>query len=633
MKAFTRISACIILLFISILDSSYARWLAISDAPTKNSYIKTFTIDDDGTYEIIGELRRKILTEIGRGGASNVIIRYNGDNEKIEIIEAKTIRNGKEYKLNKELIEDKPLASSHNGFDQMRQIFIGFPKAEINSTLYVKYKFILKNSNLENFFSETFYFGRDELEVKSHIVINSKLPLHALVNDPKHLLKITKTSSKNIHRLDIVLDGPAYDSAIDEPEPTIINHKYFTWVSVSSLNNWLEFAAKHGDQWGKIFTQKLPKRFERILEVAKKKNTSIEKINTVTSLLADKIRYMGDWRSVKGHLIPRSLSETSRSQFGDCKDFSAATAAILVRLGFKAQIALVMRGVDRLSKHILPSFEAFNHAIVKVTDKNGKVYWIDPTNFESMAGGIFPDIADKMTLVLDPKYPKYEKIPKVDYRKAGGDLKREWDVLSDGKITEKGELILRNETTLGLIGSALRVSDDVIKSAVFNSLTNRYLDEKNKKYMRLPKLSSRIVEDISLSYSFEQENQVWLTNIGPALRLTYAEPISKICNVSQDYISNVLIDKFPNIRKRQTIIKNVTVQNIESLNKEMKTPWVYIKRKCSINNKGNLQIDDDIITYKNLIPPEDFKKPEFLRLKDWLEKNFKNVIIVIKPTT
>jgi hypothetical protein len=40
--------------------------------------------------------------------------------------------------------------------------------------------------------------------------------------------------------------------------------------------------------------------------------------------------------------------------------------------------------------------------MVKVTNKKGIVNWIDPTNFDSMADGIFPDIANKMVLILDP---------------------------------------------------------------------------------------------------------------------------------------------------------------------------------------------------------------------------------------
>jgi len=453
------------------------------------------------------------------------------------------------------------------------------------------------------------------------------LPLYILTNDPKHSLKIIEKKHNGLYKLNIILTKPVYNSAIDEPEPIIIDHKYFTWVSVSSLNSWKEFAAKRGSEWTELFRQKLPNSFKRILAIAKKKKNEVEKINTVTSLLNDKIRYMGDWRTIKGRFTPRTLDEIDRSQFGDCKDFSAAVAAILSKLGFKAQIALVMRGMNSL--HIMPGFQAFNHAIVKVTGKKGNVYWVDPTNFESMADGLFPDIANKMALILDPKLPGYEKIPEINHKRAFVNLKREWNLVGGGKIIEKGEIIYKNESTLGLIGASLLISDDLIKNAIFKFLANKNLEQKSKNYIKLPKLNSRVVKDITINYGFERKNQVRSTNVGPALMMTYEEPISTICDISQNYVSDIMIYEFPMTFKRQTVIKNIYAQNIESLNKEIRTPWIYVKRKCNMNNEHDLQIDDTVIVYKNLIPREDLRKPEFLRLKDWLEKNFKDVIIVL----
>ena len=86
-------------LFTILISQSYAKWAKISDAPTKDSYIQTFTINADGTYEAIKEVSKIILTEIGRNNATNFVLSYNGDSEKIEIIEAKTVYKGEEYKV------------------------------------------------------------------------------------------------------------------------------------------------------------------------------------------------------------------------------------------------------------------------------------------------------------------------------------------------------------------------------------------------------------------------------------------------------------------------------------------------------------------------------------------------------
>ncbi|MBU0745072.1 MAG: DUF3857 domain-containing protein [Gammaproteobacteria bacterium] len=618
-------------LWVIILTPANAKWATIADAPTKHSYNKEINVNSDGTIESIEETNKEILTEIGRNQDANTVLYYNGDSEKIDLLEAKTIYKGKEHPLDKDIIEDKPLASSHNGFDQTRQILLAFPKTEIGAKIYAKYKYSLKKPALNNYYADTFYFGEWNLVSGARIKITSKIPLHILVNDPKNYLKITERKTKDSYRLEIILKRPIYKAVIDESWPIIINKKHIPWVSVSSINKWDTLAVKQGELVAKVFTQKLPQDFEEILEKARQKTNEIDQINIVTSLLNDKIRYMGDWKSVSGRYIPRDLDKISKTQLGDCKDFSAATAAILTKLGFKAQIVVIRRGITNPSLLILPGLDAFNHAMVKVTNKQGKIYWIDPTNFASMAGGIFPDIANKMALILDPKHPGYEKTPESSPLKASSDLKRTLEI-SNNKITEIGDLVLKEANTLGLIGASLKVSDETIKNAIFYALADyTSLDEKDKKTMNIPKLNSRIVKEIALNYSFIRENDILQTNVGPALKLKYAGSIPKIYDISQDNVADTVIHNYPNTEIRQTIIKNARIKNSAFLNKEKKTPWLYVKRACSLNKNHDLQIDEKIILYKNIIPGEDFKKPGFIELKKWLNSNFKDVIIVFEP--
>jgi predicted transglutaminase-like cysteine proteinase len=610
---------------------AYAKWAPIADAPTRNSYVKEITVNDDGTYESIEEVTKIILTEVGRSEEANTMLYYNGDSEKINLLEAKTIYKGNPYKLDRSLIEDKPLASSPAGFDQYRQLLLAFPKTEKGAKVSLKYKFTLKKTPIDNFYADYFRFGGGELVASSRVKITSKLPLYVKVNDPEHYLRITKSKTKESYNLEIVLTKEIYKAVTNEPGDIVVSFKHIPSVSVSTIDNWENFGRKQAALTGKIYHQKLPQDFEQILKVAQSKTDEVEQINTVTSLLNDKIRYMGDWRTVSGRYVPRDLDKIAKTQLGDCKDFSAGTVAILTKLGFKAQVALTMRGLTRTSYEGLPGFYAFNHAIVKATGKNGKVYWIDPTNFESMAWGIFPDIARKKVLVLDEKNPIYETIPEVNFERAGIKLKRELKIINNNKVIEKGSLVLQNECTLGLIGSALKVSTDAIKNAIFYVLAGgTSIDEKDKKRMELPKLNSRIVKDISVNYSFERENEVLQTNAGPALKLAYNGIIPNIYNISQDNVADILIDGFPVTMLRQTIIKDVAVNNIESLNKKIDTAWLSVKRTCIVNQDHNLQIDESIVLHKNLISSEEFRKSNFIALKKWLKRNFNDVIIVFK---
>ncbi len=607
---------------------SQAKWAGIEEASIK-SYIDNYTISikKDGTYEEIVEEKFEILKESGRNKAAHYTLYYDGDSQKIEILEAKTIYQNQEYKIDPKFIEDKPLASASDGFDQYHQILLAFPKIEIGSKIYLKYKKIVNKAPLANFFSDFFEFDR-EWTISANLKLQSEIPLHILVNDPDNALKITKDTEDNFHNLEITLNKELYKKIINEPENGIDNPKLYTWVSISSHDKWEALAADLAKQnFDKIYNQILPKGFADIADKALEQKNEIDQINIVTSALSDKIQFLSDATTVEGRLAPRNLTQVANSQLGDCKDFSAATIAILTKMGYKAQFALVMRGQGSFAPNTLPDIRSFNHVMVKVTTPSNKLYWIDPTNIQSMAGRIFSDIANKPTLILDSIHPIYEKTPNIDPNHAVSLHNREIIILNNNRIAEKGNIILKNEAASTITASELMVSKDNIQNIIFNSLSGTSLDESNKKHIILPDLKSRIVKDIAIEYSYEQDNKLSKTNLGKALKLSYNKlAVDNFIHISQDSLCDLFIGE-PNSLKRQTIIKNIDAKNVESLNKEIDTKWLSISRKLSFKNK-ELKIDETIIVKQELIANEDLKTAEFQNLKKDLEQDFKDVSIV-----
>lgn len=629
-----RLILSIFVITIVVLNSVQAEWASYEDASLKISYrYEEININGDGTYEIILEEHMEILKEPGRDRVASYNLEYNEDSQKIKILSAKTIYDCKEYKVNDALIEDKPLASNPKemGFDQKRQIVIAFPKAEVGAVACLKYRLVVAKVPLENFFSMVFYFDSEEFVNNSQLKISSQLPLHILVNDPEGILNITKDKEDKFYKLEINLIMPSYKHIINEPKGGFINPKHLTWVSVSSLNEWKDLAVANGKNYVEIFSQDLPEDFVRIAEIAAEKKDEVEQINAVTSLLIKKIQYMGDWRSINGRFKPRNLAEISGTQLGDCKDFSAVTAAILIRLGYKAQIANVRRGVGNPYPDTLPHLGIFNHAVVKATGKYGREYWIDPTNGVSMADGIFPDIAGKMALVADLERPGYEKIPTIDPNHAQRIWQRQIEILDGNSIIESGNVTFKNEAAIAtdMIGAALKLSERDIKNRLYYTLSGVSLKEENKKKMELPDLSSRIARDISFNYCFEQNGSLLKTNMGSAIALPY-DFLDVFFDISQNSVGDILVsdDGAIGTIKKRTVIKGVYVKNVLSFNKEVDTPWLYIKREAGFNHNKEVQIDDTIIIRKNLITSDDFKKREFAKLKEDLEENFHNVAIL-----
>ena len=117
--------------------------------------------------------------------------------EKVEILEAYTIFEGKKYVVKKSEIEDKPLASEASAIAEYGQISIAFPKAVVGAKIYLKYKTKVYDLAIPDYFSNFFSFGRGGYYEKSHVSINSEIPLYIHKNDPHEILDVKNEYKKD----------------------------------------------------------------------------------------------------------------------------------------------------------------------------------------------------------------------------------------------------------------------------------------------------------------------------------------------------------------------------------------------------------------------------------------------------
>ncbi len=603
-----------------------ARWSKYEDASVEVEFSNVnINVNRDGTYETEVELQAKILKESGRDRFSLYSLVYNDDSANFTVLEAKTTYNGEEYIVTEDMMEDKPLASPSKGFDQLRQVTISFPKIEIGTEVYLRYKQVNKKVPVDNFYGFSFSYYGDYLQAEN-TKINSELPLEIKVNDPRSVLEIAEEKKDGVHYINITLKKAVYENTINEPHNGILNTKHNTWVSLSSISKWDDLAKKLAPGYHSVINQPLPATFIAIAESAANKNTDEEKINAVTSLLNEKVQYMGDWRTVSGKYFPRDLEKIADSQVGDCKDFSASTAAILQKLGYKVQPILVMRGTTSTSNpEALPNMGNFNHVMLRVINEDGKVYWIDPTNTVSMAQGIFPDIADRSALVLDSEEADYIKIPAVQGENSKVISHSELTI-EDNVVNEYGQLTVQGEAALGLTGVGLYYSDEQLRDSVFRMISGVYLDEEEKKFLELPDLTLRNVEDLTIKYEFQQKNKIFKTNLGPALNLG-DNWLNDVVNTASDQVSDLFIG-VPKTKESHMIIKDIKIKNCENLNFEINSPWLYVNRSCKYQNDGT-EFSNLITIKKSFITNEELKTAEYKNLKSELENNFSRASIVI----
>ncbi len=610
-------------LLIFAFHCCYARWGNTNDAPIEvKSYDRNIYVNKDGTAKEIIETRIKLLNHIGRDHYSNYRMTYNYNNSKIKIIEAKTIINGKEYSVNKKSIEDKSLASTPEGFDDTHQILIVFPNVDIGAELLLKYEQKLTHPPLENFFETAFIYGLDGLWTNSNIQLSSEIPFFIHINDPQGILNIKQYSDNNLYHLEINQKKSIFTQLFNETNARI-NPKYLTIVHLSTIKTWKEFAARMKPLYLNILQQQLPSSYKEIAEKAAAPKTLIDKINKITSMLAEKIRYMGDWRSTDGRFVPRDLDVVNNTQYGDCKDLATATAVILKSIGIEADLALITRGswVYEYPSH-LAGFRKFNHVIVRVKDRD-KYLWIDPTNVGSMAGKIFFDISNRKSLVLTNEIPTMDVVPIVKPQSYLVEITEVIDLKNKDYYKISGELYYRKKAAYPLTASALFASKENIEHHILNQLgdTTRMSNKK----LTVPKLTSRIVKDLKITYEFNERSSEIATNAGQGIMLSthgLGEYLSDPTRISDLFLGQ------PNTLKTYRTFRNIQASKYDLNNVKINSPWLDIQRK--INYGDNFIKALDIITVKKpLITQAELQSEEYLKMHKILEKYFANGTAII----
>ncbi len=613
----------LLLLLLMPFSQGVAKFASFDDASKRYDLSNVHVeIDAEGKSVEISEQEYTILKESAQNLAASYRMFYNSAAEKIEILEAKSTFQGKEYKVEKKNIQDKPLFSSPAGFDEMRQILIAFPNTSLGAKIYLKYKLTTFKVPFEKFYGGIVSFGIGEYAAKSLLTINSALPLHLDVHDPNKSLRISKDKKDNFHQLTVELIKPIYTAAVNEAGKP--SDKYFTYITVSSLKAWEDFAKKVYSNFAKIYQQELPPLFEEILKKAANKEGQAAQLSSIISSLQDEIRYLGDWKTIDGGFKPRDFSEIANTKVGDCKDYASSLVAIASKLGYKANIVIVARGISNASSSKLP-MQDFNHAMVRVVGENNKIYWLDPTNVQTMVDGIFPDIAGKKVLVLDELNASYEQIPTIDPTHASFTSSQEITPMANNWFKISGQVTIKNEMAQPLIAAGLYSSLANIKDSLLDSFSQTSLTEKNDKQISLPDLKSRLVEDIHIKYSFKQDNKSVKTNLGKAFALGYAT-FTSILDASDEWVGDVYID-IPHSEYRTKVFKNIKVENPTSLDFAVKNKWLDYERTFKQEAEG-LLMQEKFVLYKSYINNEDLKSKEFKKLQHDLNQQIKGSMLV-----
>lgn len=112
-------------------------------------------------------------------------------------------------------------------------------------------------------------------------------------------------------------------------------------------------------------------------EYLSRQNDAEYSINNLQRYISDSLRYIHTSFGVHS-AIPFPAESTLSSRMGDCKDLSFFLISQLKLIGIEAFPALVNTKWQSTTNIILPSYDANNHMVVYVPNKN---WWIDPVYY------------------------------------------------------------------------------------------------------------------------------------------------------------------------------------------------------------------------------------------------------------
>lgn len=579
-------------------------------------YVENINVLQDGTTETVMESRLTCLKTTGESLKEQIIF-FNPETQKCDIVEAFTIFKGKKYKAD---VEKKPVASSGQGFDQLYQIRIIFAHFEVGATRHLKIKKHIHKPLLKNHYYDDFFPSSDRILWKNYqINLNSRIKLHVIIKDHHGYFNI----EKDHYHLSITLKKKFYPKLLAAHACHYVDPKRVPLVCVSTLSSFDELANFFAPTYNDALNQDLKKLplLSDIYNKAKDMIKPVDQLNFITSTIFKHIHYFGDWRSQKGQFFPRPFEVINDKMLADYKEFAVMAGAILKKLGYIVHVTLVnCTDCFYENKNVLPSPALFNHAILKVQDKFGKIYWIDPTNQVSMSDITFPDISGRHGLVLGAKSPYQwidENKPEDGFSKTTETVE-----LSDDLETCSIEFLRTGIDAHRCHMWKLNIPPQDLQKNVERLFLNGYTINN----ISLPLDDTRIAIPFEGHLSGQRQIDT-LTNGGKAYHLSMRLFQEFLYLFPEGCEDRLVFMGTPSKNMTKVIIKNVQADHLQNLNCHFKNAFASFSRTCQQKGK-DVEIIFNNEIYTRFITPENMATQEFSDFKKWIFNQYKNQIIL-----
>jgi len=609
-------------LFIYLASSAQARWAEPADAEAAVNFERVrIHVKKSGASTVEVERQVEILKDSARTsyGLDRLTLQSSST---FELVSAKTINGDRATPVEKHDVEIKPLASSGPGFDRQKQVTIAFPEVSVGSKLYMKYRRTISQPEIPGLYNLHRPLGWNEYVQAWELTIDSEKPLSHEIHDPGSYIKVEK--KKNARRLHLQLTKPLLRWIMEE-DGARMDPLALVWVGITTAADWSEIPKPTIASYDSTMAAALPAKFEKILAKARTLKDDLEIINLVTSELSETIRYVGDWRLVRGACHPRPLAKIAETGYGDCKDFTVSAGSLLKRLGFEVYAAWVARGRDWIISPLKLAAPYFNHAIL-FARKNGRDFWIDPTNTTSFAQGIYSDIANRPALVLTPGASELKWIPPQAPENGGIDFRFHLALDKNDVLEARGEFALRGHAAVSMTGAELSSTKKNIDYRFLRWLTDT--SQVQSWEVGAYDLKSRIVKDIASSVNYKERWRPILTSAG----LGYLVPPTPYLGMFRvrldDRVSSLRLED-PVLWRREYHFTGRDLVFDKDADCDGQSPWADYSR--ALKREKNAAVLVDTVKLKVAsVPAADLRKPEFADFQSKILRCMQEAVIVFR---
>ncbi len=145
-------------------------------------------------------------------------------------------------------------------------------------------------------------------------------------------------------------------------------------------------------------------------------------------------------------------------------------------------------------------------------------------------------------------------------------------------------------------------------------------------------LSSRIVKDLNLNFSYSEKDAEFQTSAGPAFPLTANWFTKTLLVKTKDRISNLFLGQ-PITYSRTINLNNVdVVGDKDLLSCEIDSPWAKITRKLK-DVRGQIQIQDNVVVKQKVVPNKMLRSNKFASFQQEIRRCFDGSAIIYRPRT